>query len=125
MSSTTKHWQQLCAERKQKQLDGIPKEWLIPSSIPSDPKQSVINVPRECGLLTSLEFEVTETVDVNVLLGKLATGEWTSVQVTTAFYKRAIIAQQLVSRIPHWRVQLRSLRLMCGNLGFLTYRDNI
>ena len=96
MSSDTKPWQQMCAERKQKQLDSIPKEWIV--SVPTDPKQSVVGFPAKCGLLTSLEIEITETVDIDVLLGKLATGVWSSVQVTTAFYKRAIVAQQLVSK---------------------------
>ncbi|KAK7688078.1 hypothetical protein QCA50_008448 [Cerrena zonata] len=95
MSSDTEPWKRLCSERKQRQLDSIPKEWLI--AVPSDPKLSVINVPRECGLLTTLELEITETVDVDILLGNLASGVWTSVQVTTAFYKRAIIAQQLTN----------------------------
>ena len=96
MSSDTKPWQQMCAERKQKQLDSIPKEWIV--FVPTDPKQSVVAFPAKCGLLTYLEIEITETVDIDVLLGKLATGMWSSVQVTTAFYKRAIIAQQLVSK---------------------------
>jgi len=43
------------------------------------------------------ELEITEIDDVSALLDKLAKGEWSSVEVTTAFYKRAIIAHQLVN----------------------------
>ncbi|KAE9396678.1 general amidase [Gymnopus androsaceus JB14] len=91
---TDSDWQARCAARKQTQLDSIPKEWLI--NVPSN-QMNVMNVPKECGLLSDRELDITETVDVEVLLSKLATGEWSSLEVTTAFYKRAIIAQQLTS----------------------------
>ncbi|KAJ6559051.1 hypothetical protein DFH09DRAFT_517365 [Mycena vulgaris] len=42
-------------------------------------------------------MEITETVDVQKILDKLRLAEWSSVLVTTAFYKRAIIAQQLTN----------------------------
>ena len=92
--SSTMSWQTLCAERKRKQLESIPKEWLITPA--PEEQRNVIDVPELCGLLTDREVQITSTVDVEVLLGKLALGEWSSVEATTAFYKRAIIAQQLV-----------------------------
>lgn len=55
-----------------------------------------MDVPISCGLLSPREVEITETTDVGILLEKLASAEWSSVEVTTAFYKRAIIAHQLV-----------------------------
>ncbi len=75
-------------------MDSIPKEWTI-EPLPKD-QLNVMDVPRQCGLLTGFELEITETVDVQAILNKLRLGEWSSVQVTTAFYKRAITAQQLV-----------------------------
>ena len=54
------------------------------------------HIPEQCGLLTARELEITNTTDVDVLLNKLPTSAWSSVEVTTAFYKRAIIAHQLV-----------------------------
>ncbi|KAI0932940.1 hypothetical protein AcW1_000094 [Taiwanofungus camphoratus] len=88
-------WQTLCATRKRKQFDSIPSEWLI--QLPSDKQSNVLHVPAACGLLTARELEITDTVDVDTLLHKLRTAEWSSVEVTTAFYKRAIIAQQLTN----------------------------
>jgi amidase len=88
-------WQEIAKKKKQEQNDLIPKDWLIP--VDSD-RRDVRSVPRECGLLSKKELEITELDDVSVLLDKLATGKWSSVEVTTAFYKRAIIAHQLVSR---------------------------
>ena len=87
-------WQELCAARKKKQQDSIPPEWLI--KLPPDDQLNVMDVPSKCGLLTARELEITEIIDVDVILRKLSTAEWSSVEVTTAFLKRAIIAQQLV-----------------------------
>lgn len=91
----TKNWQKLCAERKEQQLQSIPKEWLIQT--PPESQRNVLDVPETCGLLTDRELTITNTTDVDILLGKLALGEWTSVEVTTAFYKRAIVAQQVTN----------------------------
>lgn len=87
-------WHARCEARKKQQRDEIPKEWLI--SLPHDDHRNVMQYPLECGLLSAREIEITETVDIELLLQRLATAEWSSLEVTTAFYKRAIIAHQLV-----------------------------
>ena len=88
-------WQQLVADKRERQKKAIPKDWLIAK--PPESQLDVTQIPSQCGLLSSLEIEITETDDVAVVLSKLAKGEWSSVAVTTAYYKRAIIAHQLVS----------------------------
>lgn len=90
-------WEERCAARKRVQMESIPREWIIEP--PPKDQLNVMDVPRQCGLLDSLEMKITETVDVEIILEKLRRAEWSSVQVTTAFYKRAIIAQQLVGLI--------------------------
>jgi len=77
-------------------MDSIPKEWIIPP-LP-DSVLDVSQYPETCGLLTSKDIEITSTTDVDNLLHKIASGAWSSVEVTTAFAKRAIIAHQLVGR---------------------------
>lgn len=91
----TSTWQQIAAEKKSHQLDSVPHEWLS-SSLPSDETLSVINFPQETNVLSTLDREITES-SVASLLSNLASRKWSSVQVTTSFYKRAIVAQQLVS----------------------------
>ena len=88
-------WEELAAEKKQRQIAAIPKEWLITS--PSEDVLDVTKVPETCGLLSAKELEITNTVDVEQILKNLATSKWSSVEVTLAFYKRAIVAQQVVS----------------------------
>ena len=97
MSQTSKDWRALCAARKKTQLEAIPNQWLIhpPSHDPAHP--SVLDIPKPCGLLTARELDITDTVNVDTLLDNLRTAQWSSVEVTTAFYKRAIVAHQLVS----------------------------
>ena len=89
------NWQDIASDKKQRQQAEIPKEWII--TPPPEDVLDVTGVPASCGLLTPFELEVTELDDVGALLGKLASGEWSSVDVTRAYYKRAIIAQQVVS----------------------------
>ena len=94
VSTNMSSWQELVAEKKKHQTASIPKEWLI--TPPADDVLDVTDVPSNCGLLAARELEITAVSEVAVLLNKLATGEWSSVEVTTAFCKRAIVAHQLV-----------------------------
>jgi amidase len=91
-------WQELAAEKKARQAASIPKGWLI--TAPTDDVSDVTDVPVKCGLLSARELEITTISDLTVLLHKLATREWSSVDVTTAFSKRAIVAHQVVR--PSW-----------------------
>ncbi|KAJ7070811.1 general amidase [Mycena amicta] len=86
-------WKEIAATKKQAQLHNVPKEWLLP-----DPptQNNVFDFPREgtAGILSQLDLEITES-SVATLLHNLASSKWSSVQVTTSFSKRAIVAQQL------------------------------
>ncbi|KAH9946646.1 general amidase [Amylocystis lapponica] len=88
-------WQQHVADKRRRQKESIPQQWLIPPI--SKDHLNVLDVPATCGLLTSKELEITNTADVSVLLERLASAEWSSVEVTTAFCKRAVIAHQLTN----------------------------
>lgn len=83
------------AEKKLRQQATIPSEWLLTDLPPKD-MLNITHIPESSGLLSSKEIEITNTI-VDVLLEKLANGSWSSVEVTTAFSKRAVIAHQLVS----------------------------
>lgn len=65
--------------------------------MPPESQLNVMDIPAKCGILTARELEITEIIDVDILLKKLSSAEWSSVEVTTAFLKRAVIAHQLVS----------------------------
>ncbi|TCD60219.1 hypothetical protein EIP91_010541 [Steccherinum ochraceum] len=92
--SQSSNWRALAADKKHRQEAAIPKEWRIPP-VP-DTQLDVTSVPEKCGLLTEKELEITNT-DVTTLLARLSSAQWSSVEVTLAFYKRAIVAQQVVN----------------------------
>ncbi|KAJ3998567.1 amidase signature domain-containing protein [Lentinula boryana] len=90
-------WRTIAAKKKADQLALIPKEWTLKlDDITQQVEVDVSSIPDTCGLLDAKEIQITNS-DLADLLEKLAAGEWSSVSVTTAFYKRAIIAHQLTN----------------------------
>jgi len=89
-------WQDTAARKQAERQSRIPKAWLLPSSINVD-QDNVQHIPRECGILTPAEIRITEQHDATSLVAALSKGTLTSKAVTTAFCKRAAIAQQLTN----------------------------
>ncbi|KAK3986124.1 putative acetamidase [Cladorrhinum sp. PSN332] len=81
---------------------GVPESLYLPESLIKNPPKDVTGVPRECGLLTPEEVEITENYDAVALAEAIATKKFTAVAVTQAFSKRAIIAHQLTSCLVEW-----------------------
>ena len=76
--------------------NSIPKRWLLPAEkLPSPKRTNVLDIPRESGILTERELQITET-DATGLVETMANGTWTAEEVTIAFLKRATIGHQLV-----------------------------
>lgn len=104
--SATSDWRSLCKARKVAQDASIPEEWKI--NVPSDTSLDVRSVTEDCGLLSSRELDIIDlgTKDVSALVRLLVDKDsgYTSLEVTTAYLKSAIIAHQVVS--------LRSLDLV-------------
>ncbi|RAH66243.1 putative acetamidase [Aspergillus aculeatinus CBS 121060] len=98
-------WKPTVYAKRQAQLAAIPEAWRLPhppaTPTPSkqdpdqDQDQDTLTTIRTSGILTAQELAWTETADTTVLLRALASGEISSVQLTTAFCKRAALAQQL------------------------------
>lgn len=89
-------WQSIARRKREEQASKIPKEWLLKSR-PAAHQTNVLNVPCHCGILTDREVQITEEHDATDLVQGLRSGKLKSVDVVTAFCKRAAIAQQLVS----------------------------
>lgn len=99
-------WEQRVLEKRRRQAQSIPQEWLIRSK-PPEHQTNVLNVPETCGLLTERELEITRTNNVETIVSNIANGIWSSVEVTTAFCKRAIVVHQIVSSHIEYRDLLR------------------
>ncbi|KAK3069210.1 hypothetical protein LTR53_012628 [Teratosphaeriaceae sp. CCFEE 6253] len=98
---TTPSWQTKTKQYRDHQAAKIPPEWRLDPSFTAGlgptSTQIVLPIPSSCGILNPLEVEITEDYDATALLDKLAHNQLTSVAVTTAFCKRAAIAQQLTN----------------------------
>lgn len=89
-------WKTRAEEKKQRLEASIPAEWRI-DSLPSD--VSAFSYPKKSQLLSAEELGITESSATD-LVKRMASGELTSVAVTTAFCKRAALAHQLVRNTP-------------------------
>lgn len=98
-------WETKAAARRQQLRDKIPEEWRLKPELLSELKtpveQSDNNVVelvfcKRSGILSEKELAITESYTVSKLVEALAAGQLTSVEVTTAYCKRAAIAHQLV-----------------------------
>lgn len=75
----------------------LPKEWLVPDhELPGADVLDVVLFPSTSGHLSPEEVEITET-DLKPLAEAIASGKYTSEQVTKAFCHRCVIAQQLTN----------------------------
>ncbi|KAK1056312.1 hypothetical protein LTR74_015033 [Friedmanniomyces endolithicus] len=92
-------WQDTAARKQRQRTDRIPKAWLVPAAhlTATSSGGNVLDIPRRCGILTSQEIHISEDLEATALVAGLATGKLKSVDVVTAFCKRAAIAQQLVN----------------------------
>jgi amidase len=96
-------WDKLVALKQKQIADDIPPEWRLPSTLIEKYCKPGVNliasdVVQSAGLLSQVELQITETKSATEIARQLKTGELSSVAVTTAFSKRAAIAQQLVCR---------------------------
>lgn len=98
--STKFDWQ-AAIKTKQAELTGkVPSEWLLSNEFVrslNGTRMLELDIPRRSNILSDKEIEITEHYSAQILLEKLRQRTFTSLEVTTAFCKRACIAQQLVS----------------------------
>ncbi|EAW09104.1 putative general amidase [Aspergillus clavatus NRRL 1] len=92
-------WQQKAQAKQAEAADKIPSEWRLSAELlkTTANDSNILDIPTKSGILSAHELDITGNHDATALLQKLAARELTSVEVTTAFSKRAAIAQQLTS----------------------------
>jgi amidase len=94
-------WSALAASKRDALAEKIPSAWLLSASftenISPTSTASVVPIPRECGLLSEQELNLTEDYDATDLVEMMSSGKVKSIDVVSAFCKRAAIAHQLVN----------------------------
>ena len=102
MPATT-NWKTIAALHREKQLEAIPSEWLVPEKQlqalrdAAGGKLVESKAVHRSGLLSEKELDITERYTASELLDRLHRQDLTSEEVVVAFSKRASLAQQLVS----------------------------
>jgi amidase len=91
-------WQETGHQKRIIREGLIPDAWKIEKKdYPSG--SSVLHVPETCGVLSVEELQITSKYDAVDIVGLIKDGTYSAEAVTTAFCKRAAVAQQLVRRI--------------------------
>lgn len=93
---TSSSWQSIRDAKKAEQVARIPPEWLISGPLLEEARSAVD--PRtyvaKFELLSQEELDIT-SLDATDLTARISDGQYSSVQVVTAFCKRCAIGQQL------------------------------
>lgn len=89
------HWKPAVLTKRNTQMNSIPPSWRLPESVLENPPASSIHIVRSSGILTAEELSWTEITDIRDLVLLITSRRVSSEQLTTAFCKRAAIAQQV------------------------------
>ncbi|KAJ5140803.1 hypothetical protein N7448_004211 [Penicillium atrosanguineum] len=95
MAIATPQWKPQVLQKRRTQHDLIPSSWHLSETALTTAPLSSIETIRTSNILTKDELAWTETTDIRHLVTLIATRQVTSEQLTTAFCKRAAVAQQL------------------------------
>ncbi|TVY21000.1 Acetamidase [Lachnellula arida] len=90
------HYKDIAEIALKRREAAIPKEYLLPQESLSNLPQNLTTIPRTSGHFTAGELEIIESNAEDILL-KIKAETWTSLEVTKAFSKAAIVAQQLTN----------------------------
>ena len=93
--ATLPRWKAQARQKRAAQLALFPQEWRIalPDTLPTNTHAFLSSHP----LLTPSEHRITSILSASKLISLIARRELTSLEVTTAFCKRAALAQQLIN----------------------------
>lgn len=93
----TRNWQDIAKAKRAALLDSIPAEWRIPADLmPPESQLDVTGFPTKSGFFTDDELKYTST-KIPELLQQIHSGKWKTVDVTSAFCKRAAVAHELTN----------------------------
>lgn len=89
-------WEKVASAAKVALAESIPTEYRIPEDrLPPQTQLDVTVWPKASGWFSTKELEITDSTATNIL-AQIASGSWSSEDVTRAFCKRAAAAHQLV-----------------------------
>ena len=100
MTSTEAPWRDIARRKQAQRAAAIPRKWRLrnlPKEGPQYGSQPVLHIPLDGRILSPSELAITELYNAKTLVDALSTNKLTCLAVTTAFCKRAAIAQQVTN----------------------------
>jgi Asp-tRNA(Asn)/Glu-tRNA(Gln) amidotransferase A subunit family amidase len=100
MASTEAPWKDIARRKQAQRAAAIPKQWRLrnlPKEGPQYGSQPVLHIPLDSRVLSPSELAITELYSVKTLLDAIEKKALSCLAVTTAFCKRAAIAQQVTN----------------------------
>jgi hypothetical protein len=92
----TINWQTQAQKGKDILNNSIPKKWLLPiDRLPPVSQKSVVDFPRQSGVLNERELAITD-MSATALVTEMGNGKMSAEEVVVAFLKRAMLGHQLV-----------------------------
>lgn len=92
----TRNWETQAQKGKDILNNSIPKQWLLPvDRLPPVSQKSVVDFPKQSGLLNEHELLITE-MSATALVTEMGNGKLSAEEVVVAFLKRAVLGHQLV-----------------------------
>ena len=92
----TSNWEIQAQKGRDILNNSIPKQWLLPADrLPPASQKSVVDFPRQSGLLNERELDITD-MSATALVTEMGNGKLSAEEVVVAFLKRAVLGQQLV-----------------------------
>lgn len=89
------HYKELAEIALKRREAAIPKNYMLPESALANLPRNLTTVPKNSGHFTPAELEIIESHAEDILL-KIRERKWSSLEVTKAFCKASVVAQQLV-----------------------------
>ena len=89
------HYKEIAIIAQKRREEAIPQELLLPKEALSKLPCNLTTIPETSKHFTIEELEIMESEAEDILL-KIKNKIWTSLEVTKAFIKAAVVAQQLV-----------------------------
>lgn len=100
MTSVEAPWKDIARRKRAQRAAAIPRKWQLrnlPKDGPQYGSQPVLHIPLDGRILSPSELAITELYTAKTLVEALSTNKLTCLAVTTAFCKRAAIAQQVTN----------------------------
>src|SRR2546421_6844705 len=100
MVSPEAPWKDIARRKQTQRAAAIPRQWRL-RSLPKEGaqygSQPVLHIPLDGRIMSPVELAITELYTAKGLVEALVSQKTTCVAVTTAFCKRAAIAQQVTN----------------------------